>query len=88
MQDEVIKLPPAHVAVVETKPEDELVNEGDLTLVDLPEKEVREEVKILTLSPPEAIFTSIEYPPLHIFVSSYFSKPVCIAINLHHFYKI
>ncbi|XP_041366512.1 cilia- and flagella-associated protein 221-like [Gigantopelta aegis] len=66
-EDEIISLPPVPSLIDQVKPEDELVNEGDLTLVDLPEKEVIKEVKTLTLSPPEALFSSIEYPPLHIF---------------------
>lgn len=68
-QDEVIKLAASEdleCSYLEEIPED------DMAPVDVANSsnEAMERTTKQTLSPPEALFKPIEYPPLHIFVSN------------------
>ena len=73
-QDEVICLPPAVLhkdkpapKPVQTSMTLKNLKEGDCTL-DEPQEKVAP-ATVVSLTPPQALFQPMEYPPLHIFVS-------------------
>ena len=54
----------------------DLVTEGDLTLAEFEEApKVIPPIHVPSLTPPQALFQPIEYPPLHIFVSNCTDSP-------------
>ncbi|XP_053374338.1 cilia- and flagella-associated protein 221-like [Mercenaria mercenaria] len=75
VQDEVITLPPpvtmkekSTVNVTRTSLAIDLMKEGELTLLpEAIETKKPAPVQIVSLTPPQALFQPMEYPPLHIF---------------------
>ena len=58
------------IGVTRTSLAMDLVTEGDLTLADIEDvPKTVTPVQVPSLTPPQALFQPIEYPPLHIFVS-------------------
>lgn len=74
-EDEIITLPPpvivkekTTIGMTRTSLALDLVTEGDLTLADIEEApRVVPPIHVPSLTPPQALFQPIEYPPLHIF---------------------
>ena len=52
--------------------EDIPVDEGDLKVEEIAEGRESAASKVVTLTPPEAMFQPMDYPPMHIFVSDSF----------------
>lgn len=74
-EDEIITLPPpvivkekTVVGATRTSLALDFVTEGDLTLADIDDvPKTAKPVQVPSLTPPQALFQPIEYPPLHIF---------------------
>ena len=74
-QDEIITLPPPVIVkektMVGAARTSIAFTEGDLTLADIEDiPKTAPPVHVPSLTPPQALFQPIEYPPLHIFVST------------------